>query len=237
MQNYKVISEQADFLVVFKPAGLPSAPITADDTENVFALAARDYPELLQVQGRKEVEHGLLHRLDTVTQGLVIIARTQTGYDKLQELQKQNKIIKTYTALCQYEPENAQQLTGFPPIQTVTPQDLPGSARNIESYFRPYGDGRKQVRPVTQSSGPAALKKLEKKVVYSTKVMITGKENELVRVECQITNGYRHQIRCHLAWIGLPIAGDPLYNAKYSQEQMYFCANKIDVDGNIFEVK
>jgi len=28
----------------------------------------------------------------------------------------------------------------------------------------------------------------------------------------QIKRGFRHQIRCHLCWMGLPIQNDPLYS-------------------------
>lgn len=34
-------------------------------------------------------------------------------------------------------------------------------------------------------------------------------------MECKITQGYRHQVRAHLAWLGLPVKGDALYNADF----------------------
>lgn len=234
--NYSILATEEDFIVVYKPSGLPSAPMSLDDKENVFSYAAKEFPELLNVEGRKQIEHGLIHRLDTITQGLVIIARTQKGYNNLLELQKENKIIKSYTAICHEVPENAEVLQGFPPNLYNNFNTFDNSV-TVSSFFRAYGDGRKQVRPVIESSGAAALKKLEKKVLYSTDIRIIENKSENIKIECSITNGYRHQIRCHLAWIGLPIKEDPLYDSKYSQKQMYFCANKINVNGNIFEVR
>jgi 23S rRNA-/tRNA-specific pseudouridylate synthase len=32
-----------------------------------------------------------------------------------------------------------------------------------------------------------------------------------VQVVCRITEGFRHQVRCHLAWVGLPVVGDETY--------------------------
>ena len=213
-------TSQKPYLIIDKPAGLPSAPLNEDDKENAFSQAAALYPQILNVQGKKSVEHGLLHRLDTATSGLMIIAATQECYDFLQEKQTQGKIIKTYTAEC--ELQNKEYFEG----QTFT----------IQSYFRAYGPGRKEVRPVTKDSNKAALQKVEKQVLYTTQIQIKhiDKVKNTALVECTITKGYRHQIRCHLAWYGLPIINDLVYNPqaknKKSTEQMHFCATKIQFE-------
>ena len=36
-------------------------------------------------------------------------------------------------------------------------------------------------------------------------------KNELFLVEIKITRGFRHQIRCHLAWLGFPVLNDDIY--------------------------
>ena len=216
-------SSQKPFVIIDKPAGLPSAPLNENDKENAFSQAAEIFPELLQVQGKKEIEHGLLHRLDTGTSGLMIIAANQECYDFLQQEQKENKIIKTYLAECQVsDSANREEL-------------VQGKSFTIQSYFRAFGPGRKEVRPVTADSNKAALDKVEKKVLYTTQVIIKSIDKTKGRalVECKITNGYRHQVRCHLAWIGLPIVNDSLYNPsanKKSTEVMHFCASKIQFE-------
>ena len=234
LEQITVIHEptsQKPYLIIDKPAGLPSAPLNEDDKENAFSQAAALYPQILNVQGKKLVEHGLLHRLDTATSGLMIIAATQECYDFLQEEQKQGSIIKTYTAeseLC-----DAVRNDEWPP---VVPELIEGSSFTIQSYFRAYGPGRKEVRPVTIDSNKSALQKVEKPVLYTTQVQIKhiDKVKNTALVECTITNGYRHQIRCHLAWYGLPIINDLVYNPqaknKKSTEQMHFCATKIQFE-------
>ena len=224
-------TSQKPYLIIDKPAGLPSAPLNEDDKENAFSQAAALYPQILNVQGKKSVEHGLLHRLDTATSGLMIIAATQECYDFLQEKQKQGSIIKTYTAEC--ELCDAARNDEWPP---VVPELVEGASFTIQSYFRAYGPGRKEVRPVTKDSNKAALQKVEKTVLYTTQVQIKhiDKVKNTALVECTITNGYRHQIRCHLAWYGLPIINDLVYNPqaknKKSTEQMHFCATKIQFE-------
>lgn len=235
MVNIQVIANEQGFLVINKPAGLPSAPILNNDSYNAFSMIAKKYPEVLSVNGRKEIEHGLIHRLDTVTSGLMIIAKNQECYDNFIKLQKENKIIKTYTAICEKKDfEN----DGFPPLPNNIKKDFENINNEIilQSYFRAYGEGRKQVRPVTEDSGKAALNKLEKKVLYTTKIKIIKIEDKKITVRCEITNGYRHQIRCHLAWLGLPIIGDPLYNNKGLQEEMNFVATEIKLPGTRFEL-
>ena len=213
---------QKPFVIIDKPAGLPSAPLNENDTNNAFCQAAKLFPQLLEVQGKKTIEHGLLHRLDTATAGLMIIAATQECYDFLQKEQKENKIIKIYTAECGLLRKSEEK------------------AFTITSYFRPFGPGRKEVRPVFPEDSEIALKKVEKKVLYTTNINIKkiNKEKNTALVECTITNGYRHQVRCHLAWCGLPVIGDIIYNLQAkedalknkSTEQMHFCASKIQFE-------
>lgn len=111
----KEATEEKPYLIIYKPKGLPSAPLTADDTNNAFSQAAELFPQLLNVHGKKEIEHGLLHRLDTATDGLLVIASNQECYDFLIKEQEEGRFYKTYTAECDIIPENAKELGGFPP--------------------------------------------------------------------------------------------------------------------------
>ena len=227
MNKIKIIhapDSQKPFVIIDKPEGLPSAPLNESDKENAFSQAAELFHQLLNVKGKKEIEHGLLHRLDTATAGLMIIAATQECYDFLQQEQKEGRIIKTYLAEC-----------GLSRNEAVVPELVEGQLIKLTSYFRAYGPGRKEVRPVFPDDSETALKKVEKKVLYTTKIKILkiNKEENTAFVECSITNGYRHQVRCHLAWAGLPIINDPVYNTstnKKSTEQMHFCASKIQFE-------
>ena len=231
MTIIKEITREEPYLVINKPSGLPSAPLNENDRNNAFSIAAELFPELLNVTGRKEIEHGLLHRIDTETSGLLIIAATQDSYEKLLQLQKENKIKKYYSALSIVDYENINKLGGFPSSDFVYCKNI--KEYNLESYFRFFGEGRKCVRPVTKNSNGAALKKLGKPVLYNTNIKIVENSCDLIRIEACITNGFRHQVRCHLAWMGLPIIGDSLYNSNTDGEQLKFTASKIDINGKV----
>ena len=51
-----------------------------------------------QVRGKKAIEAGLLHRLDTDTRGLVLFAKDQKVYDFLAARQEAGQMIKNYCA-------------------------------------------------------------------------------------------------------------------------------------------
>lgn len=237
MEKIKVIKEptsEKPFLVIWKPKGLPSAPLNKNDSNNAVVQAAELFEELKKVQGRKEIELGLLHRLDTATDGLLLIAATQECYDFLLSEQRDGRFIKTYTARCDIIPENAKILTGFPEEKIFTKKIEEETFFTVESFFRPYGKHGGEVRPVTEKSGTAALKKIGNKKLYKTEIKITGKTEYAADAECTISQGFRHQVRCHLAWAGLPVQGDFLYNSQFKNildkknaEKLMFSATKI----------
>ena len=115
----KEATPEKPFLVIYKPKGLPSAPLSADDKNNALSQALEAFPELDQVHGKKEIEYGLLHRLDTATDGLMVIAATQECYDFLSNEQREGRFIKTYSAQCDIIPDNAELLGGYPPAPSL----------------------------------------------------------------------------------------------------------------------
>ena len=58
---------------------------------------------------------------------------------------------------------------------------------------------------------------------YSTNVQILQRDGDTVKVECSIKQGFKHQVRCHLAWIGLPIINDCVYNKESLNENKEIC--------------
>ena len=185
-----IVYENKDMLIADKPHGIPTVPLKSQDmVGTLLGMVAESCPDILSVKGMNAWEYGAVHRLDTATSGLVVFTRTQEAYDYLCSIQKNNLMEKTYRACV----ETSDRLKGF---------DRPNAkAYEIVSYFRSYGPGSKEVRPVQD------IKRADSPVLYSTRVTDLG-DNVM---ECMITRGFRHQIRSHLAWAGLPIKGDKLY--------------------------
>ena len=201
----QILTAENDFLLVYKPPRMHSAPERrSSGGETMLDWCIAKFSEVAALTGRKAGEGGLLHRLDYETQGLMLIARSRTGMESFLEQQGEGKIIKEYSALTA---KNKIMLPGFP---RETPDFLQGSNGEpliIKSAFRPYGPGRKSVRPVLLGGD---------KALYTTEILESHPVSSADIQQCfslklRICKGFRHQIRCHLAWLGLPILNDRLY--------------------------
>jgi 23S rRNA pseudouridine1911/1915/1917 synthase len=203
-----VVAETKDFLVVYKPPLIHSAPLRGGSS--LLGWCAERCPEVLSPRGRLEREGGLLHRLDYGTWGLVLLARTQAALESLEQQQQQGSFLKEYGVLA--DPVPRPLLPGFPP---EPPPANPSETRPfaIESGFRPYGPGRKAVRPVLPEDPPKKRRRtaLDQGEPYKTEILEWQNAGKLLYFRARIARAFRHQIRCHLSWLGYPVLGDGLY--------------------------
>lgn len=97
----KVIFEDANLLVLSKPAGLVVHPAPGHQSGTlVNALLARN--EGLSVIGGVE-RPGIVHRLDKDTSGLMVVAKTDAAHHGLTRAWQDRKIKKTYITLVRGE--------------------------------------------------------------------------------------------------------------------------------------
>jgi 23S rRNA pseudouridine1911/1915/1917 synthase len=208
MNSPYVIEETKDFAVVFKPPRMHCEDggkrIAANESLREITLK-QWYIE----NSNKKDGIELMHRLDYDTHGLVLFARNRESRIFFKSAQDDGEFIKEYSAVCGCGLHDAA-LAGFPAAPDIKPPFF--SERKpfvIESYFRPFGKGRKQVRPVTEDSRKRGETAKDRCGYYKTEIInINGKI-----ITARIKRGFRHQIRCHLCWIGFPIKNDPLYSA------------------------
>lgn len=107
-----VVHEDAEVIVVDKPAGLVVHPGAGHSGSTlVHGLLAR-YPELREV-GEAE-RPGLVHRLDRGTSGLMVVARTDGAYHDLVHQLSTHAVQRTYTALVWRSPEYPQGVIDAP---------------------------------------------------------------------------------------------------------------------------
>ena len=193
----EVIYEDKDLLVFYKPAGLPTVPLKNGEGDTLLSECALSYPEILSPWGRNSWEGSIIHRLDTPTSGLVLAPRNKELYCYLSSLQSEDKILKTYRAEVS---EMEEKMEGFESCPYSFSVD--GYVK-IVSSFRPYGPKGASVRPLLK-------RRKGDERQYETEVRRVDENT----VECVIKRGFRHQIRCHLSWLGLPIIGDQRYGGK-----------------------
>lgn len=210
--NINIIYSCKDFVIAEKPHDMATAPLTEAETGTALNAVLELFPEGRNVFGKKSVEHGLVHRLDTATHGLFLVALNQQAFDNLWAQQQSGTFIKGYTAYC-----INQHNDDFPPCSYRMQKGL-----KIESLFRYFGLKNCEVRPVALdgSSGKAATRKAQSKI-YETYIddfcefcgLHGGASNlgTIYKISCALKSGFKHQIRAHLAWLGYPIIGDKLY--------------------------
>ena len=173
--------ENEHYVVIAKPAGQASAPLSIGELGTAAnALVAR-YPEMACI-GFRLREPGLLHRLDTDTSGLLLAARTTEAFQILLDAFADGSLHKTYLAI-------------------VEGTDFPDSIV-VNTLIRPHPKSPRKVESLPASEKPSARQ---------TEFRIVKRSQRRCLVEATVTRAYRHQVRVQLAGLGYPIVGDELY--------------------------
>ncbi|MDR0442882.1 MAG: hypothetical protein LBH44_05710 [Treponema sp.] len=216
-----ILEETGDFAVVFKPPGMHCLPLGEKKGDTLFEWYAAHNPKAFD----------LVHRLDYETHGLALFANNKKSYDFFKVLQAGGEFIKEYSAVCSRAVSSRAVFTssGFPPPPALALGEAsPEKPLIIESFFRPFALGRKQVRPVINDGKKHKEVAKDRGTYYRTEIIDIAKlrlasissaahaaNNGAINgnvFTVRIRRGFRHQIRCHLCWIGFPILNDPLYN-------------------------
>jgi 23S rRNA pseudouridine1911/1915/1917 synthase len=107
--NVPVIFENADFMVLDKPAGLAVHPPNVTNTAPTVVDFVRD-----KTSDPDQDRPGIVHRLDRDTSGLLLIAKTLEAKADLQAKFKAHQIQKTYLALVHGHPRMPQAKISLP---------------------------------------------------------------------------------------------------------------------------
>lgn len=180
-----VILEREGYVVVDKPAGVPSHPLREGEIGTVAGALVARYPEMRGV-GYSDREPGILHRLDNDTSGLMLAARDQQTFDALRQQLQAGKIEKRYIARC---------------VGIVTAPQV------IDALIASDPHDRRKVRVCYDAR---EVKRLRAQPAR-TEVLRSELDTDGSRVEVRANNARRHQVRVHLASIGHPLLGDTLY--------------------------
>lgn len=201
-----VVFETSAVLVVDKPAGQPTAPLRAEETGTLANALLGHYPELAGI-GYSGLEPGIVHRLDTDTSGLVVVARTKAAFDALREALQSEQLQKEYLLVCQSD--------GLPDDGTIEHPiaNHPKDQKRVYPCVHPRDVMRYAPRPAL------------------TRFTVAKRAGEWALVRATAPRAVRHQLRAHFASIEHPLAGDKLYGIDGSMERHALHASRVAFEG------
>lgn len=209
-ESIEVLFEDREIAVICKPAGMLSVPGKAAHAPSVYSIMRKKYPEATGPL--------IVHRLDMATSGLMVIAKTEFAYHRLQEQFASHRVQKKYIAI-------------------VCCKNLDAAKRISEScgfinlpLMPDYLDRPRQI--VNHEHGKEAITEYEVLVEEPFERNEGHQESDrhhYLRLALYPKTGRTHQLRVHCAHregLDAPILGDPLYgNEKASR--LYLHAEKI----------
>ena len=124
---------------------------------------------------------GIVHRIDKDTSGLLVVAKTDVAHEGLAKQFAAHSMDRRYLAI----------VSGMPKAPSGT----------VDAALARSATNRKKIAIVEAGRGKRA-------VTHWKRLKPLG---EAALVECRLETGRTHQVRVHMASIGHPLLGDPVY--------------------------
>ena len=175
-EQVETLYEDCELTVIHKPAGLLSVPGKDAAQPSVYALMRRKYPEATGPL--------IVHRLDMATSGVLLIAKTEFAYHRLQKAFLNHQIQKKYVAIISGKDISEKGIISLPLLP-----DYLNRPRQI----------------VNHEQGKEAITEYE---------ILERIDGSHLRIALYPKTGRTHQLRVHCAHqegLSAPILGDPLY--------------------------
>lgn len=176
-----LLGETAELRFFDKPAGLPVFPPHADPAGDCLLHRVRDaFPEA-GAAFPEGFAGGVAHRLDTLTSGIVVVARTPAALGRLRDAWP--TLRKLYHFVSSAPVDFAERVVTAP---------IANHARRADRVVVQRWPGERH-----RGKWLPAWTRLRR---------LDGP-----RWEAEIRTGVRHQVRAHAAFAGVPLDGDPIY--------------------------
>ncbi|HEX7875216.1 MAG TPA: RluA family pseudouridine synthase [Sphingobium sp.] len=175
-----IVYEDADLIVIDKPAGLVVHPAAGNlDGTLVNALLHHCRGELSGIGG--VARPGIVHRIDKDTSGLLVVAKSDRAHEGLAQQFKAHSIDRLYAAIVYGVPQP--------------------SAGTVDTWIGRSDADRKKMAVHREGRGKHAV----------THYRLIQRLRGAALVECSLETGRTHQVRVHMAHLGHPLIGDPVY--------------------------
>jgi 23S rRNA pseudouridine1911/1915/1917 synthase len=132
---------------------------------------------------------GIVHRIDKDTSGLLVVAKTDVAHEGLAAQFARHSIHRLYAAVVGGLPNPASGSVNAPVARSTA--------------------NRKKMAVVDEGRGKRAV----------THYRLIRPLRAAALVECRLETGRTHQVRVHMASIGHPLVGDPVYGRAKSEHR------------------
>jgi 23S rRNA pseudouridine1911/1915/1917 synthase len=193
-QELTVLYQDSDLVAVNKPAGIASHPLHAGDGPSVASALVARFPECATASPDAR-EGGLGHRLDVATSGVLLAARSREAWHRLREAMASAGCEKIYLA----------EVSGDFPSEAEREFVLPGPRPSSFVVTVPIGRQGRRGNKVKLAAGRQPLP-------ARTEITLLEYRPGGALVEARLARGRAHQVRAHLAYLGIPVSGDGTYS-------------------------
>lgn len=188
-----VVYEDADLIIVNKPAGMVVHPAAGAWTGTlVNALIHHCGDSLSGIGG--VARPGVVHRIDKETSGLIVAAKNDAAHQGLAAAFSAHDIDRVYEAIAVGAPR-------------------PGAGTVNAALARSMSDRKKMAVVDETKHGNARHAVTHYKILESFGRSRAKLKGDAVAslIQCKLETGRTHQIRVHLSHIGHPLVGDQVY--------------------------
>ena len=194
----EIFYEDRDVVCVWKPAGRVTHPVAGHRQDTVAGDLVTYF-----TSNREETVIHCIGRLDKDTSGILVFARNRIAAARLWEQKEQGVFIKEYLAWCQGEfPKDVLKEEQVIDVSIGKAENIPGQGQKMQ----------------VQEDGKQAV----------THYQVLRQQDGQALVRLWLETGRTHQIRVHMAYIGHPLMGDPLYGSGIPhQDAARLCAWKV----------
>lgn len=210
-QALETLYEDDQLAVIYKPSGLLSVPGKDSSQPSVYSIMRKKYPAASSPL--------IVHRLDMATSGLMIIAKTDFAYHRLQKEFLHHRVHKKYIAIIGCKDQKAcdkiWEKAKKEELKEEGKSSISAEKQKISLPLMPdYLDRPRQI--VNHEQGKEAITEYE---------VLDRIDATHLRLALYPKTGRTHQLRVHCAHhegLNAPILGDPLYgNEKASRLHLH----------------
>ena len=223
----EILYEDQELAVIHKPEGMLSVPGKDAQQPSIYSWARKQFPEATGPL--------IVHRLDMATSGLMVIAKTEFAYHRLQKQFTSHQVQKRYVAIvCCKDKDMAQRIKDatkmislpLMPDYLDRPRQIVNHEQGKEAITEYEVLGSEERRVKSEEFNSAANHEVQSS---NLKVQSSNLKVQSIRLALYPKTGRTHQLRVHCAHregLDAPILGDPLYG-NVKADRLYLHAEAI----------